>query len=618
MTGESHVKLKAKILLLVTGILSALLITAPHFYLRVAGLILCLLVTGYSFLRLTGFADTIITPIPGLLILTLNAFLLNYTPLRNLRALYALPAILIPIILLLKRPVNDADLGSARMNASEPEGRDHPPESTQIKTARELAKRDQPVESQDDSSERKGGLEETRGREHAPLRDILLSAILCGATTLLIALIHLNQVRFVLIIILIAASSYGLAAALLLRLRDYGRLRRAALTIPFVLLLTLLAGTAGRYGLVVLGAAGILSALVAYIRRTRQRIGEIESQQMSEKDILERYGLIEDEVVVEVPELPEKDLRAVDPSRIKKKALRMVKRRKLDEEAGRASHDDPHKGEAGRNLAGFSDLLVMMLISILTLTSISLPYRVGEALFYLQVLLIPGYILTSAIAPLRDQISIPERLFLGFSTSIIISSVIALLMGGHVTFKPLPAGIIGTISLVLTPVAFIRRYRAGGLAYSVDPRRIPSPRRLSRDGKLSLILSVILVTLVAVTVYITLNPAPSERFTEFYILGPGGKAYGYPENVTAGEEVEVIVGVVNREYRNETYRMVVRMGGDVLRNETIKLGNGEKWEKRVNFTVTEAGEDQKLEFLLYRLPDTKKPYRSLHLFINVR
>lgn len=126
------------------------------------------------------------------------------------------------------------------------------------------------------------------------------------------------------------------------------------------------------------------------------------------------------------------------------------------------------------------------------------------------------------------------------------------------------------------------------------------------------------MTLVAVTVYITLNPAPSERFTEFYILGPGGKAYGYPENVTAGEEVEVIVGVVNREYRNETYRMVVRMGGDVLRNETIKLGNGEKWEKRVNFTVTEAGEDQKLEFLLYRLPDTKKPYRSLHLFINVR
>ena len=51
-----------------------------------------------------------------------------------------------------------------------------------------------------------------------------------------------------------------------------------------------------------------------------------------------------------------------------------------------------------------------------------------------------------------------------------------------------------------------------------------------------------------VNVYITLNPEPSERFTEFYILGPGGKAYGYPENVTAGENVELIVGVVNREY----------------------------------------------------------------------
>lgn len=75
------------------------------------------------------------------------------------------------------------------------------------------------------------------------------------------------------------------------------------------------------------------------------------------------------------------------------------------------------------------------------------------------------------------------------------------------------------------------------------------------------------MALIAVTVYITLNPAPSERFTEFYILGPGGKAYGYPENLTAGESASVIVGVVNREYRNETYLMVVRLGGDILRNE---------------------------------------------------
>jgi len=604
VTGESHVKFKAKILLLITGIISALLIAAPQFHLRVAGLILCVLVTGYSFLRLTGLGDTLITPIPGLLILTLNAFILNYTYLRNVRALYALPAILIPIILLLKRSRKDVEV-----------------ESTQIKTARELAKRDQPVESGDDSSERKNSLKETRRREHAPLRDILISAVLSGVTPLLIAFIHLNPVRFLLIIILIVSSSYGLAAALLLRFQGYGRLRRAALTIPFALLLTLVAGTTGsRYGVVVLGAAGILSALVAYIRRTRQRIGEIESLQMSEMDILERYGLVEDDVILHVPEIPERDLRAVDPSGIKKKALRMGKERDLEGELRRAFPGDEFwiEKEARRNLAGFSDLLVMVLLSIFTIAAInSSPRGVVEALFYLQVLLIPGYILTAAVAPLRDQLSVPERLFLGFSVSIIISSVIALLMGGHVTFKPLLARSISAISLIMTPAAFIRRYRAGGLAYSVDVRRIPSPRSLSRDGKVSLILSAVLVALVAVTVYLTLNPVPSERFTEFYILGPGGKAYGYPENVTAGERVEVMVGVVNREYRNETYRMVVRIGGDVLRNETLKLGNGERWEKRVNLTVTEAGKNQKLEFLLYRLPDTEKPYRSLHLFINV-
>ncbi|NLU03810.1 MAG: DUF1616 domain-containing protein, partial [Methanothermobacter sp.] len=506
MTGESHVKFKAKILLLITGIISALLIAAPQFHLRVAGLILCVLVTGYSFLRLTGLGDTLITPIPGLLILTLNAFILNYTYLRNVRALYALPAILIPIILLLKRSRKDVEV-----------------ESTQIKTARELAKRDQPVESGDDSSERKNSLKETRRREHAPLRDILISAVLSGVTPLLIAFIHLNPVRFLLIIILIVSSSYGLAAALLLRFQGYGRLRRAALTIPFALLLTLVAGTTGsRYGVVVLGAAGILSALVAYIRRTRQRIGEIESLQMSERDIIERYGLVEDDVILHVPEIPERDLRAVDPSGIKKKALRMGKERDLEGELRRAFPGDEFwiEKEARRNLAGFSDLLVMVFLSIFTIAAInSSPRGVVEALFYLQVLLIPGYILTAAVAPLRDQLSVPERLFLGFSVSIIISSAIALLMGGHVTFKPLLARSISAISLIMPPAAFIRRYRAGGLAYSVDLRRIPSPRSLSRDGKVSLILSAVLVALVAVTVYLTLNPVPSERFTEFYILG---------------------------------------------------------------------------------------------------
>ncbi|WP_321211867.1 DUF1616 domain-containing protein [Methanothermobacter sp. DP] len=578
----------------------------PLFHLRVLGIASSIVVSGYTILIITGLDSILITPVAGMLLITLNALILNYTPLRNSRSLYALPAIIIPLIALIIRLRK----------------KDTPEEDTQTRTARELARMSGEKQSE-------GPEEDEVIRLGLSSRDLLIAGIISSSTPILIHLIHLRHVRFLLALILIVSTSYLVASAFLTGLREMRRLKQVGLIALFVSILTPLAclPVPRGYGHIFLGVTGILAALAAYIRRSRQRIKIIESLQQSEMDILEKYGLVEDEITLEMPEISDEDLYVGDPSLIKKRALKM---RKIKEWAPEKIEGDDVEGELKKafsehgfssepekttSTGGFSDLAVLSILSILTI--IIFRGGIGEALFYLQVLFIPGYILISAIAPERVQLSIPERLFLAFSTSIIMTSVIALLMGGGVTFKPFLARTVAGLSLALTPAAFIRRWRRGELAYSADIRRIPSPRNLSRDGKISLLLSIILLVLIAVTVYITLNPAPSERFTEFYILGPGGKAYGYPENLTAGESAGVIVGVVNREYRNETYLMVVRLGGDVLRNETIKLGNGEKWERRVNFTVTEAGEDQKLEFLLYRLPETEKPYRSLHLFINV-
>ena len=41
------------------------------------------------------------------------------------------------------------------------------------------------------------------------------------------------------------------------------------------------------------------------------------------------------------------------------------------------------------------------------------------------------------------------------------------------------------------------------------------------------------------------------RFTEFYALGPEGKASGYPRELMVGEETVVILGVVNKEYAED-------------------------------------------------------------------
>lgn len=600
-------KFRREIILLIAGIISAVLINAPLFHLRVLGIASTIAVAGYSLLIITGSESILITPVAGMLLITLNALILNYTPLRDSRPFYALPAIIIPLIALIIRLRK----------------KDVPEEDTQTRTARELARRSGRKQSE-------GSEKDEVIRLGLSSRDLLIAGIISSSTPILISLTHLRHVRFLLALILIVSASYLVASAAITGLRERGRLRQAGLTVLFASILTPIACllVPRGYGHIFLGVTGILAALVAYIRRSRKRIKIIESLQQSEMDILEKYGLLEDEVTLEIPEISEKDLDVGDPSLIKKRALKMRKIRegtpgkiKGDDVEGElqkafSGHEFPSEPEKTTSIGGFSDLAVLSILSILTI--ILFRGGIAEALFYLQVLFIPGYILISAIAPEKVQLSIPERLFLAFSTSIIMTSVIALLMGGEVTFKPLLARTIAGLSLALTPAAFIRRWRRGELAYSANIRSIPSPRNLSRDGKISLLLSIILVVLIAVTVYITLNPAPSERFTEFYILGPGGKAYGYPENLTAGANASVIVGVVNREYRNETYLMVVRLGGDILRNETIRLSDKEKWERKINFTVTETGENQKLEFLLYRLPDKRKPYRSLHLFINVR
>lgn len=65
------------------------------------------------------------------------------------------------------------------------------------------------------------------------------------------------------------------------------------------------------------------------------------------------------------------------------------------------------------------------------------------------------------------------------------------------------------------------------------------------DKTLSVILIIALIAAVAITIYIVVFPQPGEKFTEFYILGPNGKAGDYPSNLTVSESGNMIIGIVN-------------------------------------------------------------------------
>ena len=121
---------------------------------------------------------------------------------------------------------------------------------------------------------------------------------------------------------------------------------------------------------------------------------------------------------------------------------------------------------------------------------------------------------------------------------------------------------------------------------------------------------------LSVTVYVIVTPKEGEKFTEFYVLGPGGKAEEYPTNLTVGEEGEVIIGVVNHEYAAVTYQLELKVNGGVIDQKSIVLTHNETWESPFTFRATKAGDDQKLEFLLYK-EGVKEVYRSLHLWMDV-
>ena len=134
------------------------------------------------------------------------------------------------------------------------------------------------------------------------------------------------------------------------------------------------------------------------------------------------------------------------------------------------------------------------------------------------------------------------------------------------------------------------------------------------------ILSVILVSSIiassVILIYILVTPKPGERFTEFYILSLNGKASNYPTNLKIGEEGNVIIGIVNQEHDEVTYRLEVKFNGIIMFEECISISHIESRERLFTFKSTKKGKNQKLEFILYKDKQIEA-YRKLQLWVNV-
>ncbi len=134
---------------------------------------------------------------------------------------------------------------------------------------------------------------------------------------------------------------------------------------------------------------------------------------------------------------------------------------------------------------------------------------------------------------------------------------------------------------------------------------------------LSIIIAAIIIGAIVALIH-TLTAPPVDKFTEFYILGIEGKAVGYPKQLKVGEEARLILGISNQEQKAISYSVDIKIDGVMTGGlGPIALEHGEKFEQVVTFMPDKPGDEQKVEFLLYKLGESEV-YESIHLWVSVQ
>lgn len=275
------------------------------------------------------------------------------------------------------------------------------------------------------------------------------------------------------------------------------------------------------------------------------------------------------------------------------------------------------------------DHVAIILLCILLIVIIKyLPESVLRKIIGLPfILFFPGYSLISFLFPYKEDLDEIERIALSFGMSIAISPLIGL--GLNYT----PFGIrlnpilysLSAFIILFSLLAIERRIRAEGKGKKVFYPELHFDLGWKEMNRLDKVLTVILaISIIAVLItlaYVIATPKQGERFTEFYILGPSGKAEGYPRELKKGEMASIIIGIANHEYRTVNYSVEVWLVNATFENNTTAIhhmffidsfsvtlnhtsvnieGNWTpQWERTFDFSINRTGK-YKLWFLLYK------------------
>jgi len=239
------------------------------------------------------------------------------------------------------------------------------------------------------------------------------------------------------------------------------------------------------------------------------------------------------------------------------------------------------------------------------------------------VLFCPGYTLMAALFTKKEGMGGIERVALSFGLSIAVVSLIGLILNytpWGIRLEPILYSVASFI-LIASIIAWLRRRRLTEHERFAIQFQVTMPGW--GEGVWGKVLAITVVVAILATLgtlgYVIATPKVGETFTEFYILGQDGKAANYPKELKVGEKGEVIVGVVNHEGKEVSYRVEVVVGSqESTEVGPVVLVNEQKWEGEVGFVPEVAGENQKVEFLLYKDGEVEPCLEPLHLWVDVK
>lgn len=271
------------------------------------------------------------------------------------------------------------------------------------------------------------------------------------------------------------------------------------------------------------------------------------------------------------------------------------------------------------------DIIIIILFTFLCIIFVLVPpFNQTSARVFLGLpflIFLPGYSLTIALFPRRDDLSEIERTVISFGMSIIVVPLLGFGLN-YTSFGIRVTSILILVSTFIISLSLIAWFRR--MKVPIEDRFQVQVATLLKfnlghsilDKCLSIILIVVIIGSFSTLIYVVSTPNVDGRFTEFYLLGLNGTTSDYPTELNVGEDGKMIIGIMNQEFENVTYLLNVNFNGSLIYEEHFFLIENEKLEIPFKFKSTNKLENQKLEFILYK-NEEKEAYRTLHLWVNI-